>query len=117
MMPIREGGRLCPPLTLPNRIRVPVAASLWIAAGCVLGAFLLHTPAAHGQGVRFPHQGRLSSLRQRAPVSRQARAPQDPAALELLRRKIRPSLDYAGEQVTELQNGWTSRQSIKGDTK
>lgn len=42
-------------------------------------------------------------------------SPQTKAVLQLLRRKIRPGAEYAGEQVTESSGGNVSRQRIRGD--
>src|SRR5689334_11939138 len=99
-----KGGRQRPPLTFQKRI-MAIAVGLLAAVVCGLG--VIGPTAAHGQGARFPRL-RRAIVRQRALGRQQARASQDPAALELLRRKIRPSQEYVGEQVTELQNGWTS---------
>lgn len=45
------------------------------------------------------------------------RPPQETEALQLLRRKLRPGMDYAGEQITELKDGRISKQRIRGDTR
>jgi hypothetical protein len=103
---------------------VPIYRTLFrlVAAAClstVLG--LLHGPDASAQTpVRQSNHVLVPPFQQPRPdQNRNANhAPQDPAALLLLRKMLRPTADYAGEQMTEVMTlgGLTSRQTIKGDT-
>ena len=65
-----------------------------------------------------PRINLLQPVRPR-PRRRQIQAPQDAYALSLLKRMLRPMVDYSGEQVTELvgQEIAPTRTLIKGDTK
>src|SRR5579871_4338399 len=128
-----EGGRIRPPSIVsrtPSRSR-----AFWCVA--LVSLCLLGVLAAFGQ-VQYPRRGRSPyrppagpRYQRPVPTSRPAGQRQpDPTrgaerainkeALELLRKKLHPTVDFAGEQQTEVvtaQGSHVYQQKVKGDTK
>lgn len=99
-----KGGRFRPPFLTEKLLR----ALSWIIPG---GAALLLSAAALAQPPRFrPPVNRIEARQRLA-----QRLMRDPGAIEMLRRMLKPSADYAGEQITE-RGGVLARLRILGDT-
>lgn len=90
--------------------------TILLTGGLLFTGSLFSTPA---EGQRnFPRVRSPRRIMQR-PQNRVKLSPVDPAILLLLRRMVRPTVDFSGEQITEVteSNGRQSRQKIWGDTK
>ena len=102
----------------PSRLQFqPVKIALLIAAVCALAP----TGGRQAGAQRFfvPQRRPRVQRNNRPHVVRPRPAPIDQAALQLLKKMVRPSVSYSGEQVTEIttMGGNTSHQHIWGDTR
>ncbi len=114
------------PLRLPSPLcpLVVCARSLTIAFVVCLGIGSALPTAGQGQLPRLKHPIQSKHLplsvsppRLGRPARENRRPPLDKAAIELLRKMIRPTIEYSGEMVTQVaaQNNAPLQQSIKGD--
>lgn len=123
-----EGGRerlpslLCPYQAIVRPMALLMAAGLWLATGIKADgqAFPRHlqrqrimqrVPQHPKQGSVVPRPGIVK------PPRETIRPRQDKAALDLLRKMIRPTAEYSGEMITQVaaQNNAPLQQTIKGD--
>ena len=111
------GGRVCPPFFTRNKnLRGILAVTL------TTGIILLALPPGNAQQRFFkqrPPQVRPFHPNPPRRPNPPNRPKVDPAIVQLLRKMMRPTMDYSGEQVTETtaNGGHTSRQRISGDTR
>ncbi len=118
MLLLNRGGRVRPSFFTRNQ-KLNVVLAVALAVGSVANGV---APAA-AQGF-FRQRGRqFPAPRPRPqrfnPPRRPNRPKVDPVVLELLKKMIRPTADYAGEQVTQTtaNGGRVSQQRISGDVK
>jgi hypothetical protein len=72
------------------------------------------------ESIPAPPPAEVVVVQRERPIRVQAVAPRPLVnldALSLLRRKLMPLADYAGDQITEVRNGRSSKQHVVGDTR
>ena len=113
-----RGGPQRPPFVTKNRSRLTVLTLIAATGGALCVApFAVSQPR---QRRRAPQAPRVQFVRppRLNPIPRPRPPKTDPAVLQALRRMVRPTQDYSGEQVTQTfgRNGSISQQRIYGDT-
>lgn len=112
------GGRLRPPNVLLKQNTSKISRVLFLS--CSLSLTILwmcsFANSVHAQGERLEY-ARAGGRPQEFPPPPPLRilTAQERQALELMHRKSHPLTDFAGEQMTELQGGRTSKQRVRGD--